>query len=310
VETKNTKTSLMKKFLFYFAIAGWMLGLTIHLISIANIDVEEYMPYVWILHIGIFVVWFPTILSLRNNEDFIEYQQSGWLNRMNPFAFFKVIFERTPTWLSILSIGCFVYGLLNFIWLMRLHIETAVIYDNQYYLKRHDQLIREISELEYHIIRALKVRLFSGHWIAFYGFAAGVIFPFKERREEEKDFKESAIKDADKRKLLTLYHKNLKIAMVTQKDFEFPNFFGEFTLFEFDKQTQENLLIKNYIEYSIKESSLLEDSEEEWLKFFEEEEAKFEVLIDSEDWYFINESGEKIKILTPTFRAGNELMWR
>ncbi|MES1181693.1 MAG: hypothetical protein ABUL44_02765 [Flavobacterium sp.] len=55
----------MKKFLFYFAITGWTLGLIVHLLSLADYDITDKVPFVWVLHIGIFVVWLPVVLDLK-----------------------------------------------------------------------------------------------------------------------------------------------------------------------------------------------------------------------------------------------------
>ena len=55
----------MKKFIFYLAAAGWIISLVIHILSLAKTDVEASIPYIWILHIGIFAVWIPAIRVLR-----------------------------------------------------------------------------------------------------------------------------------------------------------------------------------------------------------------------------------------------------
>jgi hypothetical protein len=37
---------IMRKFLFYFAVTGWILGLIVHLLSLGDIDVREEIPFV------------------------------------------------------------------------------------------------------------------------------------------------------------------------------------------------------------------------------------------------------------------------
>ena len=144
----------MKKFLFYFAVTGWTLGLIVHLLSIAEFDISDKVPFVWVLHIGIFVVWIPMVLSLRKNEELNNYQQSSVLNRVNPFGFFKIIFKQTPIWLIVIAIGGFFYAMLNFL----LFMNSA---------------------------QANELRGFSGHWIAFYGIAAAVLYPFNNQASFE-----------------------------------------------------------------------------------------------------------------------------
>jgi len=43
----------------------------------------------------------------------------------------------------------------------------------------HGTLIRIITEKEFHHYQANEIRGFSGHWLIFYGFAAAVLYPFK-----------------------------------------------------------------------------------------------------------------------------------
>jgi len=61
------------------------------------------------------------------------------------------------------------------------------IKNEQYILQNHGQLIRILTEQEYHHYKANEVRGFSGHWIAFYGIAMAVLFP--NGRQNESDLK-------------------------------------------------------------------------------------------------------------------------
>lgn len=173
----------MKKFLFYFAVAGWTSGLLVHLLSLADIDVAGKVPFVWILHIGVFVVWLPTILALRNNEELKAYQQPGMRNQRNPLKFFRILFRQTPTWLAILAMGGFVYAVVNFMMFMGSQPGVPDLKDGQYVLHNHGQLVRTLTEQEYHHYKANEVRGFSGHWLAFYGLAAAILFPFRQPAE-------------------------------------------------------------------------------------------------------------------------------
>lgn len=173
----------MKKFLFYFAITGWTLGLIVHLLSLADVNITDKVPFVWVLHIGIFVVWFPTVLDLKYNEEAHAYKQQGLLNRLNPFGSFRVIFRRTPTWLLIIAFGSFIYAGLNFLLFMNTQQGVPDIRNGQYILHNHGELIMTLTEQEYHHYKANEVRGFSGHWLAFYGLAAAVLYPFNNQTE-------------------------------------------------------------------------------------------------------------------------------
>lgn len=175
----------MNKYLFYFAVTGWSLGLLVHVLSLADIDITDKVPFVWVLHLGIFVVWLPAVLALKKNEELKAYQQSGFANTMNPFGFFKIIFKQTPNWMKLIAIVGFYYAILNFMFFMTSQTGTPVLRDGQYLLENHGQLIRTLTEQEYHHFKANDVRGFSGHWIAFYGLAAAILFPFAQHTTNE-----------------------------------------------------------------------------------------------------------------------------
>ncbi|MCU0350347.1 MAG: hypothetical protein MUF43_05880 [Flavobacterium sp.] len=168
----------MKKYLFYFALTGWTLGIIVHMLSLADIDVTEKVPFVWFLHFGIFVVWIPVVLDLKKNEELQQYQQSGMPNRMNPIKFFKIIFKETPTWMIIIAGAGFFYASINFTLFISSQIGTPDVKDGQFILHNHGQLIKTLTEQEYHHYIANEVRGFSGHWIFFYGIATAVLYKY------------------------------------------------------------------------------------------------------------------------------------
>ena len=103
----------MKTFLFYFAVTGWTISIIVHSLALTGIDATSKIPFVWLLHVGIFVVWLPAVLKLRKNPDLAALQQSGIAGQMNPFAFFQAIFKYTPTWISAVAIMGFFYAVIN-----------------------------------------------------------------------------------------------------------------------------------------------------------------------------------------------------
>lgn len=175
----------MQKPLFYLAIAGWTLGLIVHLFSLADVDVTDKVPFIWVLHLGIFVVWLPAVLKLRKDEELKAYQQSDFWSRMNPLGFYKIIFRHTPTWLIIIAIGGFFYAMINFWLFMDSHLGTPDIKDGQYVIQYRGELVKILTEQEYIHYKANEVRGFSGHWLVFYGFAAAILYPFNQPSTEE-----------------------------------------------------------------------------------------------------------------------------
>ena len=175
----------MNKTLFYVAVTGWSLALLVHLLSLADVDVRDTVPFVWVLHLGIFVVWLPAVLALKKNEELKAYKQSGFANTLNPFGFFNIIFKQTPNWMKVIAIVGFYYAVVNFMLSMSSASGTPILRDGQYLLENHGQFIRTLTEQEYNHIKANHVRGFSGHWICFYGIAAAILFPFAQRSTNE-----------------------------------------------------------------------------------------------------------------------------
>jgi hypothetical protein len=170
----------MKKLLFYFAATGWALGLIINLLAWFDIDVSEYLPFIWVLHIGIFIVWIPAIIQLKK-------KQRPALNIFpaKPFTLIKSITHGVPQWLVSIAIAGFVYAFINFgLFILQLP-GTPDIKDGHYILQNHGQLLRQITEKEYHHYKAVTIRGFSGHWIFFYGLAAAMLYPFAKNDELE-----------------------------------------------------------------------------------------------------------------------------
>ena len=170
----------MKKIFFYIAIIGWLISTTVHLLSVANIDIEDKYPYVWLLHIGIFIVWLPAVINLTKNQELKEYQKTG----KNPFEFLKILFKDSPTWLTIIVGVGFVYTFINFALYHYSYIGMPDIMNGQYVLQDHGSITKTLTEQEYHYYQAKQLRGFSGHWVVFYGMAAALLYPFAKKADE------------------------------------------------------------------------------------------------------------------------------
>ncbi len=165
----------MNKALCIIAVIGFTLSLIAHIVSVSGIYIGEQFPFVWALHLGIFVVWLPTILKLKNKTGFSKRDRKyGDSLKM----FFKAIFFDMPKPVMIISLFCFVYATLNF-WLFMDAGQggTPSIVDGKYLLQNHGLLIKELTESEYFKLKANEIRGFSGHWMMFYSVAMGVLWP-------------------------------------------------------------------------------------------------------------------------------------
>jgi len=173
---KNTA----KKIFFYFAIIGWGLSLSVNIFSILNYNVEEKYPYVFLLHIGIFIVWLPAmIIMMKNNKS----KKEGLFDFsfINPFTFFKSMFGYAPIWLRTVAITGFFYAFVNFFISFGFPSFIPgqnVLHDEEY----SEQRIENVDHNE-----ANTTRGFSGHWLAFYGIAAAVLYPYRRKENNAED---------------------------------------------------------------------------------------------------------------------------
>lgn len=176
----------MTKFLFWFAVLGWTVGFFAHLFSIGNVDVSVYVPYVWLLHLGLFIVWIPTVRIMDKNMEFKAERQTGMPFIFDPFGFFRVHFKQVPIWLTIIAIAGLFYAIVNLLVLFGSYQGAADVKDGQYVLHNHGYVIRNMTKLEYDQYKANEMRFFSAIWLAFYGFAIAVLFPFQKLKVKEK----------------------------------------------------------------------------------------------------------------------------
>jgi hypothetical protein len=99
---------------------------------------------VWGLHIGIFVVWLPTVLVA--NRIARHGKRSD---------FWKLALSGCPTWARYALYGLFGYAVLNFI------VGMGGVANHR----------KESGATSFE-----EVRLFSGHWMVFYGAALATLF--------------------------------------------------------------------------------------------------------------------------------------
>jgi uncharacterized protein DUF3592 len=122
---------------------GLVVSLWVHLGAVAGRRVapEEYF---WILHMGIFVVWFPAVLVAR--------KRVGSMNRKD---FWKVILKDSPDWMRYMVYGFSAYAMVNFtLFFFQAQTGTGGGGNNP---------------------PAIVWRGFSGHWMAFYSAALAIL---------------------------------------------------------------------------------------------------------------------------------------
>lgn len=165
----------MNKAFFYFAIICFFLSLLVHFISLTGYYIGGALPFIWLLHIGIFIVWIPAILQLRKKPEL--------KNKRGPIKQFQIALQNAPGFFRMAIAFFFFYTAINFYLFMIAsggggpHIE-----DGKYILQNHGDVIRELTKIEYFSLKANELRGFSGHWLLFYSFAAGVFWPKKTEK--------------------------------------------------------------------------------------------------------------------------------
>jgi hypothetical protein len=145
----------LKPVLTFFEGLAWV-GLALSILSHAAAFFGSQGPlgnYEWLLHIGIFVVWLPTVLvASRLSAEF--KQKDMW----------KATLRGCPAWMRYMVYGFFGYALLNFVVFMAAGPRAGAAGP----------------------MPPIVVRGFSGHWMAFYSAAAAALYSATHAAERDK----------------------------------------------------------------------------------------------------------------------------
>lgn len=108
----------------------------------------------------------------------------------------------------------------------------------------------------------------------------------------------------------TLKYKDIEVGQIKGEEEDFPNLWGKLTKNE--SLTDEAII--NFIELSIEESNLIEEDHlrdiSKEMTVLEKQIEPYMYLIDSEEWVLISDGGEAEKILVPSFKSNNSIVWR
>ncbi|RKP47494.1 hypothetical protein [Trinickia fusca] len=141
------------------AAIGLALSLVVHGASLFGVDVMSLVPYVWALHVGVFIVFAPAVIFARK--------------RFGARPALADLRQAFPGWVQVLAAVFFAYALINFYASFVSMDGAPAIKAGQYVLENHGRIVRALSSAEYTSLRAQVIRGFSGHWMFFYfvGFA-------------------------------------------------------------------------------------------------------------------------------------------
>ncbi len=159
--------------LYYIAISGFVVSLLIHIISLTGYNQNNSIPFIWIIHIFVFVVFIPGILKI-SRYDRIKQKNRKLIENV------KNLTAGVPKIISIIALISFFYAIMNFMAFIVLSEGGGPnIIDGEYVLSNHGDIIRTLTEKEYFLFQANELRGFSGHWMLFYSISVLMLYPRK-----------------------------------------------------------------------------------------------------------------------------------
>lgn len=143
------------------AAIGFAASVVVHALALLGKPLQDALPAIWGLHVGIFLVFFPAVFELRRTSA-----------KGDPFALMRGV----PTWAAALVAVLLLYALVNFFASFTGAVAgSPEIRDGQYVLINKGKFIRHLTAEEYVQGRANTLRGFSGHWMLFYAVSAVVL---------------------------------------------------------------------------------------------------------------------------------------
>jgi hypothetical protein len=134
-------------------------SLTVHLVTFAPFNIQRYVPFIFFLHIGIFLLLLPLIFIDRVLKK--SPSMAGFDNDTN-----------LPDWIWVV---CFVlagYVAFNFIYFLVTGDGNPETDGSRFWLENHGAIVRDLTREEYDAELARILHGFSGHWLVFYFYIA------------------------------------------------------------------------------------------------------------------------------------------
>lgn len=153
------------------ALVGFVISFVVHLTALMGLNLAARVPDIWLLHIGIFIVFMPFVLLSRKE-----------LGRDRALWHFR---KGVPNWVAVVGTILFIYAITNFFIFMS-HTEggNPAMQDGRYVLLNHGKLIRELTVSEFTAFKVNELRGVSGHWLLFYFVSAAYFLFWKPIRVE------------------------------------------------------------------------------------------------------------------------------
>ena len=126
-----------------FGALGFGLSAVAHLATFAGVAVQESIPLMWALHVGIFPLFVPFVLGLRH----WQAKTGRWQRSLR----WQEILRYIPVWARVVAGGLFLYAGVNFVLAMS-----------------HLPQWGAGPPLDAREVAIYTMRAFSGHWLVFY----------------------------------------------------------------------------------------------------------------------------------------------
>jgi hypothetical protein len=158
----------MNQILGQSALIGFVLALAVHVCVLLGIDVAGRLPFVWILEIGLFVLFTPLIVSFVGA---IGGKPSLARNR-----------GAVPTWVVTIGLGLLAYAFFDFAYFVycAMRDDNPELGGGRLLQVYQGQAFHIVALQKYTALRGTVLRALSGNWLFFY-FVAFACFTYREK---------------------------------------------------------------------------------------------------------------------------------
>lgn len=135
------------------------ISLVVHILTFAPVNIQDELPPVFLLHLGIFVLFIPLVFVdrvLKKSPSMAGIDDSG----------------KQPAWMWFCCLLLGAYVLFNFFFFLIMGEGNPEVEGGKYWLKNKGVVVRELTRQEYDAESARVLHGFSGHWLAFYFYIA------------------------------------------------------------------------------------------------------------------------------------------
>jgi len=201
-----------KRVLAFLAFAGFIASLCVHLAALSGVNVSKHIPFVWLLHIGFFLVFFPLVFSLNRKQKNDEKEKeavikSDEISSVSDLTWTKIkdiahrakdaqkkdslsdMFGHVPRWAQMLVAVFFVYAIINFALFFFAAKDyprgTYIVGDKNTAIAQRGVIV--VTQEEYDAREARVLRGFTGHWMIFYLLPA-IYFGFPQNKGIKREF--------------------------------------------------------------------------------------------------------------------------